>query len=132
MFVLKGLDWVRIKPDIVVCEFEDQKTNNLGYNFHDMATFLKDRGYEVLVSEWHPILRYGIAHDWRRLARYPCKLANPEAWGNLIAFREIPDWQNLLAVVARQAIPLSRKSTLTKVLKAIRSRTIGRLSMLYW
>jgi FkbM family methyltransferase len=133
LFVLKGLDWVRIKPDIVVCEFEDHKTNNLGYNFHDMATFLKDQGYEVLVSEWHPILRYGIAHDWRRLARYPCELANPEAWGNLIAFREIPNWQTLLAVVARQAIPLSRKSTiLTKVLKAIRSRTIGRLSMLYW
>jgi len=133
LFVLKGLDWAKIRPDIIVCEFEDRKTNNLGYNFHDMALFLKDQGYEVLVSEWHPILRYGVAHDWRRLAMYPCELANSEAWGNLIALRDNPDWQNLLEIVAAQAVPSARRLTmLSKVLKEIRRRTIGRMSKLYW
>ena len=132
LFVLKGLDWSKIKPDIVVCEFEDRKTNTLGYNFHDMATFLQDRGYEVLVSEWHPILRYGIAHDWRRLAKYPCVLDSPNAWGNLIAFREITDRQKLLAVLDRQTLMLSRRSfILTKVLKAIWRKSFGQLSKRY-
>ena len=131
-FVLKGLDWSKIKPDIVVCEFEDRKTNNLGYNFHDMATFLLDRGYEVLVSEWHPILRYGIAHDWRRLAKYPCVLDNSNTWGNLIAFRKIADRQKLLAVLERQTQQLSRRSfIITKVLKAILRKSFGRWSKRY-
>ena len=129
LFVLKGLDWSKIKPDIVVCEFEDRKTSALGYNFHDMATFLQDRGYEVLVSEWHPILRYGIAHDWRRLAKYPCVLDSPNAWGNLIAFREIAVRQKLLAVLDRQTLILSRRSfIITKVLKAVWRKSFGRLS----
>jgi len=126
-FVLKGLDWSIIKPDIVVCEFEDRKTDSLGYNFHDMATFLQNRGYEVLVSEWHPILKYGIAHDWRRLVQYPCVLDSPDAWGNLIALKEITYHHKLLAVLDRQTQLLSRRSfIITKVLKAILRKSFGR------
>ena len=133
LFVLKGLDWGKIKPEIIVCEFEDRKTKSLGYGFHDMAMFLKDRGYEVLVSEWHPIVRYGIAHDWRRLSRYPCEIANPEAWGNLIAFRETPDWQKLLSIAARQAIPKVKNSNiLIKLKKAVWERVSRRFLKIYW
>ena len=133
LFVLKGLDWAKIKPKIIICEFEDRKTKNLGYKFHEMAIFLKDRGYEVLVSEWHPILRYGIAHDWRRLARYPCEIANPEAWGNLIAFRESPDWKKLLSIAAHQAMPINKSSNmLIKLIKAIWGRTSRRLLKISW
>jgi len=129
LFVLKGLDWSKIKPDIVVCEFEDRKTNTLGYNFHDMATFLQIRGYEVLVSEWHPILQYGIAHDWRRLAKYPCVLDSSNSWGNLIAFREITDLQKLLAVLENKTQILSRRSFIfVRVLKAIWRKSFGKFS----
>jgi FkbM family methyltransferase len=129
LFVLKGLDWSKITPDIVVCEFEDRKTISLGYNFHDMATFLQDRGYVVLVSEWHPIVRYGIAHDWRRLAKYPCLVDNPNAWGNLIALKEFNELPKLLSLVDRQTQILSRKSSMHfRVLKAIWRKSVGRLS----
>ena len=120
LFVLQGIDWTNINPEIIVCEFEDRKTKSLGYTIHDLAMFLKDKGYEVLVSEWHPILSYGIAHDWRRLARYPCENLNPDAWGNLIAFRNSPDWQKLLSIAARQTMPSSgAKNVLLKIIKAL-------------
>lgn len=86
--VLRGLPWDRFTPDVVECEFEDAKTVPLGYTFHDLAGFLVERGYTVFVSEWHPIIRYGIRHDWRRLTRYPSELADPRGWGNLLAVRD--------------------------------------------
>jgi len=88
LFVLKGVPWDRIKPEVVVCEFEDSKTIPLGYRFDDMAGYLAARGYVAYVSEWHPVRRYGITHDWRGLQQYPCKIDNPSGWGNLIAFRK--------------------------------------------
>ena len=86
LFVLQGYPWARGKPRIIECEFEDVKTVPLGYSFHDLARFLKDKGYKVYVSEWHPIVRYGIQHDWRQLMRYPCELSDKKGWGNFIAF----------------------------------------------
>jgi FkbM family methyltransferase len=82
--VLKGYDWA-IKPEIIVLEFEDSKTVPLGYSWKELADELVTRGYQVLVSEWFPIERYGVGHHWRRFARYPTELADPAAWGNLIA-----------------------------------------------
>ncbi|CAK0779602.1 Methyltransferase, FkbM family [Gammaproteobacteria bacterium] len=86
LFVLQGYPWDRVMPAVIECEFEDTKTVPLGYNFHDLAGFLVAKGYTVYVSEWHPIIRYGIRHDWNRLSRYPCELADPKGWGNLLAF----------------------------------------------
>jgi len=92
LFVLKGFPWERFSPAVIECEFEDAKTVPLGYTFHDMASYLCGKGYQVFVSEWHPIVRYGIRHDWRRLRRYPCELSDKAAWGNLLAFRDsIPE-----------------------------------------
>ena len=85
LFVLKGIRWDEVKPDVIMCEFEDSKTTALGYDFHDLASYLVDRGYAVLVSEWFPVIRYGGNHRWRGFERYPCGLADPQAWGNLIA-----------------------------------------------
>ncbi|MGH6912494.1 MAG: class I SAM-dependent methyltransferase [Geminicoccales bacterium] len=95
--VLRGLNWERARPSVVLCEFEDRKTAR--HDFDQLALFLVKLGYTVFVSEWHPIVRYGVRHDWRRLARYPCRLIDPLAWGNLMAFREAPD----LEVVQRAA-----------------------------
>lgn len=99
-FVLEGYPWDRDRPDVVVCEFEDAKTTPLGYTTEDFGNWLLDRGYEVWVSEWHPIVRYGIRHDWHRLVRYPCDLSSPDAWGNFIAFREPVSEAALAAALA--------------------------------
>lgn len=101
LFVLQGYPWVRGKPAVIECEFEDAKTVPLGYTFHDLAKFLVENGYTVYVSEWHPIIRYGIRHDWRQLMRYPCELTDEKGWGNLLAFREPIDEAALVAAVKK-------------------------------
>lgn len=87
LFVLKGFPWKKYRPSVIVAEFENSKTEPLGYRFEDMADFLAALHYTVYVSEWHPIVRYGVQHNWRRLSRYPCSLLDAVGWGNLIAFR---------------------------------------------
>ena len=87
LFVLKGFPWSRGRPEVIECSFDDQKTVPLGYNFSDVAQFLIDHGYEVFLSEWHPITPHETTSDWHCLLRYPCELSNEKAWGNLLAFR---------------------------------------------
>lgn len=88
LFVLKGFPWGRCRARVIECEFEDHKTIPLGYSFRDLANFLVGHGYHVYVSEWHPVVRYGVKHDWNGLRRYPCTLRNGTGWGNLSAFQE--------------------------------------------
>jgi hypothetical protein len=89
LFVLKSYPWDTYKPDIIECEFEDKKTvDKLGYNWKDLAEYLHELGYNIIVSEWYPIERYGITHKWRKFHKYPCKLYDPNAWGNFICIRE--------------------------------------------
>lgn len=87
LFVLRSFPFDRIKPQAVLCEFENNKTKPLGYDVLAMADYLVACGYSVIVSEWMPIERYGIAHKWLRFAAYP---ATPDdaGWGNLMAFRD--------------------------------------------
>lgn len=89
LFVLKGYDWRRSKPRVIVCEFENAKTERLGYTVDDTIAFLQQRGYTVYISEWHPITRYGGGeHRWRQMLKAPSDRLSPESWGNLIAFRD--------------------------------------------
>ena len=83
--VLRTFPWDRLHPRVVVTEFEDRKSRPVGYGFHDLADFLVQQGYGVLVSEWYPIVEYGRRHRWRSLDPYPTELADQAAWGNLIA-----------------------------------------------
>ena len=106
LLVLKGVPWDSIKPNVILCEFEDRKTRSLGYSMHDMARYLTERGYKVLVSEWHRVFRYGIRQDWHRLVPYPCELDDPDAYANLIAFREQPDLQEI-ATIARRIVKVA-------------------------
>jgi FkbM family methyltransferase len=85
LMVLKGFPWDRMRPTVIICEFENRKTTPLGYNFHDLADFLSAKGYQSIVSEWYPISAYGRKHRWRQYATYPCSLADDSGWGNLIA-----------------------------------------------
>ena len=93
--VLKGVPWERLAPDVIECEFEDAKTIPLGHNWRDIAELLRGKGYTVYISEWHPIVRYGIAHDWRRIVPYPGVDIDKDAWGNLLAFREDPGFETV-------------------------------------
>ena len=105
LFVLKGIEWDTIKPSVIMCEFEDSKTTPLGYSYHDMAGYLVDKGYAVQVSEWYPVLQYGGNHRWRRFEHYPCELADPRAWGNLIAVLDgghLRELDRLFRLVARR------------------------------
>lgn len=88
--VLKGVPWDTLKPDVIECEFEDAKTVRLGHTWKDIANYLADRGYAVYVSEWHPIVQYGIPHDWRRVFKYRGQEMPDDAWGNLLAFKTDP------------------------------------------
>lgn len=103
LFVLKGCPWGSTKPDAIVCEFEDSKTIPLGYRFEDICDFLRDKGYYVLVSEWYPIVRYGISHRWRRFGIYPCSLSDKNGWGNLIACADAKTFADIQRVAARTA-----------------------------
>lgn len=85
LFVLEGLTLDKIKPEIIMCEFEDIKTVPLGYSFHDFAKYLIKYGYYVFVSEWYPAVNRGGPHRWNRFTSYPCELINQNAWGNIIA-----------------------------------------------
>ena len=96
LLVLQGMPWPDIAPRVVMCEFEDNKTVPLGYTFDDLAGYLHERAYHVLVSEWYPIVTYGGPHRWRRFVSYPCTLADPNAWGNLIAVRDRDDFSRLI------------------------------------
>jgi FkbM family methyltransferase len=98
--VLRTFDWSD-RPDVVVCEFEDRKTVPLGYTYRDLGDFLLGQGYAVFMSEWHPIVEYGRAHDWRRVVRYPEALLDANGWGNFIAVR--PEMAGVTARVARRA-----------------------------
>lgn len=107
LIVLRGGAWDRMLPEIVVCEFEDAKTLQLGYDHRELAEFLVERGYQVLVSEWYPVVRYGAAHRWRRLVRWPCALTDTRAFGNLIACRD-PRHAHSLLRIARALGPFWR------------------------
>jgi FkbM family methyltransferase len=89
LFVLKGFDWDGQRhPEVILTEFEDNKTRPLGYSFLDQADFLAGQGYELLVSEWFPIVEYGRRHKWRRFVTNPQKVSDRDAWGNIIAFKK--------------------------------------------
>lgn len=100
LFALKSFPWETHHPRAVVCEYEDNKTERLGHNVHDIAKYLEGKGYTVLVSEWLPIVEYGGNHKWRRFLTYPAEIS-PQGWGNLIAVE--PNLMSRLQHVGDQA-----------------------------
>jgi FkbM family methyltransferase len=89
LMVLKGFPWAQSPhPKVIVCEFEDAKTLPLGYSFHQLAGFLVDRAYRLIISEWYPVKSYGGPHRWRRFSTYPCERVDSQGWGNIIAMKD--------------------------------------------
>lgn len=86
---LKGFDFEKYHPELVMIEFMDERSlRNFGYTHHDVISYMKERGYATFVSEWEPIKEYGredVAsnpHVWIQCVPYP--LDHQPAWGNLI------------------------------------------------
>ncbi len=98
-FVLEGFPWESDRPEIVLAEFEDNKTVPLGYTIHDLAKLMEAQGYTVYVSEWHPIVKYGVSHDWRRFLKYDADLDLSKTWGNLIGFKDDPGMGRLRELI---------------------------------
>jgi FkbM family methyltransferase len=99
LFVLRGLPWDRLRPRLVLCEYENHKTEPLGYRYEDLAGFLISQGYTVITSEWYPIERYGVAHRWRGFSEgNPPPVVDCNGWGNLLAVRDAADVPALQAV----------------------------------
>ncbi len=89
LFVLQGFPFDKILPQYILCEFEDLKSKDkLNYTWKDQAEFLYNLGYKILISEWHPIIRYGGKHKWNKFHIYPCELDNINAWGNFFCIRD--------------------------------------------
>jgi FkbM family methyltransferase len=99
LMVLKGFAWhTSPHPKVILCEFENAKTEPLGYHFYDLADYLVDHGYRLVISEWYPVKAYGGAHRWRRFTTYPCQLADQHGWGNIIAVRDDDIYPRLLKI----------------------------------
>ncbi|MGR8920620.1 MAG: FkbM family methyltransferase [Gammaproteobacteria bacterium] len=96
--VLRGLDWSAPAPRVILCEFENAKTEPHGYDFDGLAGFLDERGYRLLVAEWKPVVNYGRRHDFAGFFTYPHRLTQPGAWGNLFAVAEAELFERLIAV----------------------------------
>lgn len=128
--VLRGFPWQLTRPAVVLCEFEDAKTLQLGHRWDDIADFLVSQRYTVYVSEWYPIVRYGTRHDWRSIRQYPCSLSDPDGWGNLIAFADPPALSDLMSAT-KAAIAQKAGSGMALQLKRIvlLGISIGRASL---
>ncbi len=100
--VLRGFPWTEIKPNVIECEFEDKKTKPLGHTTQEVCEFIRSKGYTVYISEWHPIIRYGIQHQWKKIFKFDgqCGLAD-DAWGNILAFLVDPGYDVLASAISR-------------------------------
>ena len=65
--VLEGLNWSKICPRLIMCEYEDRKTIQLYYTKDYLINFLTDKGYHIILSVWKPIISYGGAHRWQQI-----------------------------------------------------------------
>jgi len=99
--VLNGLP-PSVFPKVIICEFEDRKTSALDYSYVDLAGELEKRGYCIIVSEWHPIERYGQAHRWRCAGMWPDQIVDAHGWGNLIAVRSSSLAQQVLQMFPKE------------------------------
>jgi len=99
--VLRGFPWERSLPIVVMCEFDDAKTRSLGHSWKDLTQLLSDYGYQIILSEWKPIARYGEPKDWQGFSIFPCNLSTPTSWGNLIAVRSSEIFETLLDLFRR-------------------------------
>lgn len=99
--VLRGVPLDRMSPHLILCEFDNKKSVPLGYTMNDMAEYLVEHGYRVLISESDAIPDYGQLPEWRRFAIYPTPLLDPNATGNLFAAKDDGTFDRLCKITRR-------------------------------
>ncbi len=97
MMVMQGLPWDSLLPTIIAAEYDNPITDKIGYDAEDMVTFLMEKGYHIIVSEWLPIVEYGVHHEWRRYTTNVQEIS-PDSWGNLLAFANRCDYERFLSI----------------------------------
>jgi FkbM family methyltransferase len=88
LFVLHGFPFDKIKPMIILAEYEDRKTNRLKYSYKDIADLFINNQYYVYLFEWYPVVKYGGNHKFRKISEYPCELIDKDSTGNILAIRK--------------------------------------------
>ena len=126
---LKGFDFARYKPEVVMVEFMDERSEiNFNYTHHDVVSFMHERGYAAFVSEWAPIKEYGregengVAHKWLRCVPYP--LNHEPSWGNLI-FVHVADVVKFTKTLDRYIVYMDSVGPVLEFLKNLIKRVPG-------
>ena len=121
---LKGFDFARYQPELVMIEFMDERTSrHFGYTHHDVVAYMSKAGYVTFVSEWEPVKEYardGVAtapSDWIQCVPYP--LDHEPARGNLIFVPE-NDVDKFAATLQTYLVNLKRKNRLAKLRQQIK------------
>ena len=83
-FVIKGLGLDVLKPNLIICEYENSKSKGLGYKLEDMVAYIEKYNYKIIISEWYPIQEYGKKHKWKQFL-FPPDLPDEKSWGNVFA-----------------------------------------------
>ncbi len=93
LLVLRGWDFARSRPKLVMCEFMDARTEpHFGYRTRDLVDFMGRWGYAAYVSEWSPVVEYarrGVASTVSvHLGVFSSDLHHDPSWGNLVFVAE--------------------------------------------
>jgi FkbM family methyltransferase len=120
---LKSFDFRKFHPDVVMCEFMDERTReNFGYTHHDMAAYMNNFGYATFVSEWGSIVEYArkdqltVPSKFLRCALYP--LDHNPIWGNLI-FIPNDQKQHFERILSSYLIKLKLSNLIVRALVSI-------------
>jgi FkbM family methyltransferase len=86
---LKSFDFSNFHPDLIMCEFMDERSREyFGYTHHDMVAYMNRFGYATFVSEWGTITEYARDDRLTRPPKFLCcelyPLNHTPIWGNLI------------------------------------------------
>ncbi len=122
---LKSFDFDRFQPEVVLCEFMDERSQeNFGYSHHDMVAYMDQLGYATFVTEWAPIVEYGrkgvpVSHSFLQCASYP--LDHDPAWGNLffVPVGQVAQFRKTLAAYLNELERLKKIEGLRSLLKTL-------------
>jgi FkbM family methyltransferase len=121
---LKGFDFEKYHPEVVMIEFMDDRSQpHFGYNHHEVCAYMKQRGYMTFVSAWSPIVSYGRqgvageSSSWLGCRPYP--LDYEPSWGNLIFVAE-EDSQKLMDTIEHYVRQIKTSHLIGKISDVVR------------
>jgi len=110
LLVLRSFPWDTDSPDAIECGFSDYESIDRGYTSDDLANFLVEKGYQILVSEWHPIIRHDSSHDFLTLRRFEPDTISSSAWGNFLAVHSAEDADALIEHACARGVDIRERT----------------------